>query len=140
MGFLNSRDQINTGKFFRPVITLERVIIKPGNWRIGTRYYEDKNEVRDRATDTLRLTSFIQNKTSIYLKNDPAGNTYFYAAFNQERPKIPKQNQFELSERVTEWDVSGHLHQWENFKMEYTLKHRETDNLLSQPEVRTSNL
>lgn len=137
---LESRDNLNAGKFFRPAINLERVVIKKGDWRIGTGFFEDKNEVRDRQNDTLKSNSFIQNKLTAYVKNDIASNTHLYISYNEERPKLAVQNQFRLTEKVSEWNAGGHFHQWKNIKLEYMLKHRDVNPVLTQTENRSKNL
>lgn len=140
MGVLSAADLVNKSQFLRPTFLIERTLLKQSNVRAGVRYFEDKNEVRDRTIDTLRAISFIQNKMSLYVKNDPLADVFFLASFNQERPKLPVNNGFQLSEKVSEWNFNGHFHQWQNIKMEYTIKHRSVDPLIINPENKSSNL
>lgn len=140
IGVMDARDQSNKTSFIRPVISLEKIILQKGSWRLGGRYFEDRNEVRDRIADTLRMPSFIENKTSLYIRNDPGANTYFYLEYIRERPQLAIENQFSITEKVSEWRAGGHLHQWKDFKMEYVIKHRDVDPLLAPAQGRTRNL
>ncbi|HZV69180.1 MAG TPA: hypothetical protein VFG10_06530 [Saprospiraceae bacterium] len=140
LGFLDANDMVNTSRFFRPTITLERVIRKSGDWRAGATYFEDRNEVRNVNNHELSLNSFIQNQMSVYIKNNIDENTHLFFRYKIERPKIPFQNQLKQSENVNEWNMEGHFHQWKNFKMEYTIKHRNVESILISPGSHSSNL
>ncbi len=129
---LDARDASRTTNFFRPTLQIERLIRKEGGWRIGTIYFEDRNEIKNNQNDTLLTGSFVQNKYSAYIKNDPEANTFFQLTYNQERPRIAFDNELVLSESVSEWNLAGHLHQWKNLKLEYSVKHRDAEPLLGQ--------
>lgn len=126
---LYAQDNINLTQFFRPSFTIERVIAKEGDWRIGTTFFEDRNSVRDVFTDTLKLNSFIQNRYSAFIKNDPLSLVFFQLGYHHEEPKIARKNQFIISEKVNEWNLGGHLHQWENLKIDYIVRHRDAEPL-----------
>ncbi|MDQ3141874.1 MAG: hypothetical protein M3Q56_06465, partial [Bacteroidota bacterium] len=138
--YLEAKDYLNATSFIRPSFSVERVIIKKGNWRIGTNYFQDRNEVRDHLNDTLRQNSFIQNRMSVFLRNDEDSKTYVQLSYHQERPKLAFGNRFVLSEKVREWNLNGHLHQWENVKLEYTIRHRDAEPLIESVGKRSINL
>ena len=140
MGLLEAKSLLYNTRFLRPAINLERVVIKKGNWRLGWSYFEDRNETRDKISDTLSPVSFIQDKMSFYIKNDPEANTYLYGGYSKETPKIPKGNQFEILEKAAEWNVGGHFHQWKDFKLGYTIKQRDVESFNPQNPERSSNL
>src|SRR5688500_5492509 len=140
MGLLDAKSSLYNTRFLRPVINLERVVIKKGNWRLGWSYFEDRNETRDKVSDTLSPVSFIQDKMSFYMKNDPEANTYLYGGYSRETPKIPKGNQFDILEKAAEWNVGGHFHKWKDFKLGYTIKQRDVESFNPQNPERSSNL
>ncbi len=140
LGILDAKDEMNKSRFFRPTFKLERVIRKAGDWRLGMNYFQDRNEVRNVLNDDLSPSSFVENEVSLYLKNNIDENTHFYLSYNRERPEIPILNQLTLSEKVNEWSLGGHLHQWEKFKMEYTIKHRDVEPLITSIGTRSRNL
>jgi len=140
LDILDAKDVMNKSRFFRPTFNLERVIRKNGDWRLGMNYFQDRNEVRSVLNDDLSPFSFVENEVSLYLKNNVDENTHFYLSYNLERPKIPVLNQLTPSEKVNEWNLGGHLHQWKNFKMEYTIKHRDVEPLVSSIGTRSRNL
>jgi hypothetical protein len=49
-------------------------------------------------------------------------------------------NELIVSEKVKEWNLSGHLYQWRNFKVEYTVKHRDAESMLPANQSRSKNL
>ncbi len=140
VSLLEAKDFLNTTKFVRPSFTVERVVLKEGDWRLGTSYFEDRNEVRDKGNDSLRFNSFIQNRFSAYIRNNPEALTHLQLGFHQERPKLVSGNQFVLSEKVSEWNLSGHFHQLENLKLDYTVRHRDAEPLLQDAGNRNINL
>ena len=140
VGVMNGKDAVNKSEFFRPNLILERVVRKSGDWRLGVKYFQDHNEVRNNISDALSPSSFVDNELSFYLKNDPEENTYFFMSYNLERPKLPFNNLLTLSEKVIEWNFGGHLYQLKDFKMDYTLKHRNVEPLLTAPGTKVQNL
>ncbi len=140
LNILNAEDDVHKSRFLRPSINLERVIRKTGDWRLGIKYFEDRNEVRNVFNHDLALNSFIQNQMSFYINNNIDDNTHFVISYNIEQPKIPFQNQLKSIEKVKEWNFEGHFHQWKHFKMEYTIKNRNVESLVSPPGNRSRNL
>ncbi|MEP6793427.1 MAG: hypothetical protein ABJB16_03810, partial [Saprospiraceae bacterium] len=140
IGILNAEDKLNKSRFIRPSINLERVIRKSGNWRLGIKYFEDKNEVRGVSNHDLSLSSFIQNQMSFYLKNNIEENTHLFLSYILEQPKIPYLNQLKTSEKVNEWNVEGHFDQFKYFKLAYTIKNRNVESLINAPANRSRNL
>ncbi len=140
IGILDAEDDVNKSRFIRPNLNLERVIRKTGDWRTGIKYFEDRNEVRSVSNHDLALNSFIQNQMSFYLKNDFNDNTYLFISYNIERPKIPYLNQLKSSEKVNEWNIEGHFHEMNHLKIEYILKNRNVESILTTPNRRSRNL
>ncbi len=140
VSMLDAKDFLNTTKFIRPSFSIERVVLKEGDWRLGTTFFEDRNEVRDKSNDSLRFNSFIQNRYSAYIRNNPEAKTHVQLGFHQERPKLVSGNKFVLSEKVREWNLIGHFHQLENLKLDYTVRHRDAEPLLQDAGNRSINL
>ncbi|MFZ1675885.1 MAG: hypothetical protein WAT91_01350 [Saprospiraceae bacterium] len=140
IGILDAGDNVNKSRFFRPNVNLERVIRKNGDWRLGVKYFEDRNEVSNVSNHDLALNSFVQNQMSFYFKNDINDNTHLFISYNIERPKIPYLNQLKSSEKVNEWNIEGHFHEWKYLKMDYTVKNRNVESLLSSAGSRNRNL
>lgn len=137
---LNAEDNVNKSRFLRPTINLERVIRKPGDWRLGVKHFEDRNEMRNVSNHDLALNSFIQNQMSFYIKNNIDENMHVFISYNLENPKIPYQSQLKTSEKVNEWNIEGHFHQWKHLKMEYTIKNRNVESIITSPGIRHRNL
>ncbi len=137
---MNAKDALSTSKFLRPNLNLEKVVRKAGDWRLGMKYFQDQNEVRNLSDHVLNPTSFVDNELSFYLKNNIEENTNVYLSYIIERPKMPVGNQLMPSEKVNEWNLGGHFYQWKDFKMEYTLKQRDVQPLISSTDAKASNL
>ena len=73
------------GVFFRPTLDLSKQLKNLNNYRIGFRYAEEQNTVRDKSTDTLTPSAFYFDSYSVYVKSDEAkknryGITFFTRA------------------------------------------------------------
>jgi hypothetical protein len=73
------------GVFFRPTIDLSKQFKQLKNYRIGFRYAEEQNDVRDKTTDTIAPTGFSFDSYSVYLRSDETkknryGITFFTRA------------------------------------------------------------
>ncbi len=58
------------GVFFRPTIDISKQFKKIKNYRLGFRYAEEQNAVRDKSTDTLSPIAFSFDSYSVYLRSD----------------------------------------------------------------------
>ena len=61
---------LDRGLFFRPTIDISKQFKKLKNYRLGFRYAEEQNTVRDKATDTLTPSAFSFDSYSVYLRSD----------------------------------------------------------------------
>ena len=61
---------LDRGLFFRPTIDISKQFKKLKNYRLGFRYAEEQNTVRDKATDTLAPSAFSFDSYSVYLRSD----------------------------------------------------------------------
>lgn len=120
---LNTKDIFHTTSFFRPSFNIIYKILSNG-LSIGGQYYEDINSIRSIANDSLLPSSFIQNKMSLYLENDPKELNHIHFSYAHERPKMAFGNDFRLSEIANEWAVTGKYTSTKNLQLHYTIRHR----------------
>ncbi len=75
-------DAVNEkGVFFRPTIDLSRQFKSLKNYRMGLRYAEEQNTVRDKSTDTIAPTAFSFDSYSVYIKSDEAKKNRYGITF-----------------------------------------------------------
>ncbi|MGZ8559154.1 MAG: hypothetical protein ACXWWC_12505 [Chitinophagaceae bacterium] len=75
-------DAFNTkGIFLRPTIDLSKQFKKMKNYRLGVRYAEEQNNVRDKATDTISPAAFSFDSYSVYIKSDEAKKNRYGITF-----------------------------------------------------------
>lgn len=87
------------GSFLRPVVDVSRVFKQLSSVRIGTRYTLEKNEVRDRNTDTLSVTSFAFDTYSAYLRTDEAKKNRYTLTLFTRSDKYPDQHSLKRGDR-----------------------------------------
>ncbi|MDQ6609074.1 MAG: hypothetical protein M3Y85_04560 [Bacteroidota bacterium] len=81
--------QNNKGSFIRPVIDMSRLFKKMSSIRLGFRYALEKNEIRNKTTDTISPLSFSFDTYSAYLKSDEAKNNKWGLTFFTRSDKYP---------------------------------------------------
>ena len=75
----NAREK---GYFFRPSVDISKQFPKLRNYSVGTSYRVEHNELHNRITDSVSITSFAFETFQVYLKSSPSkqnrwGITYF---------------------------------------------------------------
>lgn len=74
----------NRGFFFRPTLDLSKQLKKVANLRLGLRYAQEQNTVRDKSTDTLTYNAFSFDTYSFYLRSDESKlNRYGFTFFTR---------------------------------------------------------
>lgn len=58
------------GIFFRPTLDISKQFKKLNNHKLGFRYAEEQNSVREKSSDTLTPTAFSFDSYSVYLQSD----------------------------------------------------------------------
>ena len=72
------------GSFFRPTIDIGKQLKKLDDWKLGFRYMQEHNEVRNKATDTISPLAFSFDTYSAYLKsNQTKKNRYGITFFTR---------------------------------------------------------
>ena len=69
------------GNFWRPTIDLSKQFKSLKNHKLGFRYAEEKNTVRDKETDTITPQAFFFDSYSVYLKSDEAKKNRYGITF-----------------------------------------------------------
>ena len=69
------------GIFFRPTIDLSKQFKRLKNYRLGFRYAEEQNTVKDKGTDTLTPSGFSFDSYSVYIRSDEAKKNRYAITF-----------------------------------------------------------
>lgn len=69
------------GIFLRPTIDLSKQFKNLKNYRLGFRYAEEQNSVKDKSTDTLAPSAFSFDSYSVYIKSDEAKKNHYGVTF-----------------------------------------------------------
>jgi hypothetical protein len=84
---------LQSGNFFRPVIDISKEFKELHFVRLGAKYTLEKNEIRDKQTDSLLLTSFSFNTYTAYLKTDQRKKNKYALNFYTRANRYPVQKQ-----------------------------------------------
>jgi hypothetical protein len=87
------------GSFFRPVVDISKEFTSLRNIRLGARYAMEKNEVRDRSTDTLSYNSFAFDTYTAYLKTDQRKKNKYGLNFTSRSDRYPVSKDFVQSDK-----------------------------------------
>ena len=79
---ITSFDSLNNkGTFWRPTIDLSKQLKRIKNYRLGFRYAEEQNTVRDKVTDSITPAAFSFDSYSVYLRSDEAKKNRYGLTF-----------------------------------------------------------
>lgn len=77
------------GYFLKPQLDISKQFKNWHNFILGASYGFEHNEVSDRITDSLHLTSFAFETLSAFIKSDPAKNNNWSIIYSARSNKIP---------------------------------------------------
>ncbi|RYY55387.1 MAG: hypothetical protein EOO09_10695 [Chitinophagaceae bacterium] len=80
---------LDKGTFFRPTLDLSKQLKELKNLRLGFRYAQEKNEVRNRNTDTISNVAFSFDTYTAYLKTDESKLNRYGITFFTRSDKYP---------------------------------------------------
>lgn len=125
---------LDKGSFLRPVIDMSKELKQMRSMRIGLRYALEKNEVRNKQTDSLSLTSFSFDTYTAYLKSDEAKKNKWGINFFTRADKYPASKQLIKGDRSYNMNVQAELlrnpkHQ---FLFNATYRILKVDNIISK--------
>lgn len=69
------------GVFFRPTFDMSKQFKKLKNYRLGFRYAEEQNTVKEKTTDTLSPSGFSFDSYSVYIKSDESKKNNYGITF-----------------------------------------------------------
>ncbi|WP_018627839.1 hypothetical protein [Niabella aurantiaca] len=90
---------LDKGSFLRPVLDISKKMPALGNWSIGARYALERNENRNKATDTLNATAFSFNTYTFFIKSDEAKQNRYGVSFYTREDQYPVQRDLVKGDR-----------------------------------------
>lgn len=100
---------LDKGSFLRPVLDMSKELKQVRSMRIGFRYALEKNEVRNKQTDSLSLTSFSFDTYTAYLRSDEAKKNKWGLNFFTRADKYPSLKQLVKGDRSYNMNVQAEL-------------------------------
>ncbi|RYY60532.1 MAG: hypothetical protein EOO05_09600 [Chitinophagaceae bacterium] len=85
----NFTSSLDKGAFFRPTFDLSKQLKDLKNIRLGVRYAQERNDVRNRAEDTLTRVAFAFDTYTAYLKTDETKENRYGITFFTRADKYP---------------------------------------------------
>ncbi len=85
----NFKTHADKGYFLRPTVDISKQFKKLSNWQAGVRYAQERNEVRNKTTDTITPLSFSFDIYTAYIKSDPAKRNRYGVNFYTRADSYP---------------------------------------------------
>ena len=99
----------NQGVFWRPTIDLSKQFKRMKNYRVGVRYSEEQNTVRDKATDSITPQAFSFDSYSVYMKSDEAKKNRYGVTFFTRSDKYAFGKSFVRGDRSLNLNLQAEL-------------------------------
>lgn len=97
------------GVFWRPTIDLSKQLKQFKNHRLGFRYAEERNTVREKETDTIMPQAFFFDTYSVYLKSDEAKKNRYGITFFTRSDKYAEGKNFVRGDRSLNLNLQTEL-------------------------------
>ncbi|MDB5245979.1 MAG: hypothetical protein JWQ40_373 [Segetibacter sp.] len=100
----NINSRITKGYFIRPFIDASKVFTRLNNYVLGASYATERNEIRDRKTDSVSAVSFAFTTLSAYIRSNQAKDNRWSVTYFTRSDKIPdskKLSQINRSHNIT---------------------------------------
>jgi len=89
LALTNYNASLRKGSFVKPVLDISKELKKLNDYRVGIRYALEKNESRDKATDTLTPISFTFDTYTAYIKSSEKKKNRYGITFFTRSDKYP---------------------------------------------------
>lgn len=99
----------NQGIFWRPTFDLSKQFKRIKNYRVGVRYAEEQNTVRDKVTDSIVPQAFSFDSYSVYLKSDEAKKNRYGVTFFTRSDKYAYGKSFIRGDRSLNLNLQAEL-------------------------------
>lgn len=97
------------GTFWRPTIDLSKQLKQFKNHRLGFRYAEERNTVKNKSTDTITPQAFFFDSYSVYLKSDEAKKNRYGITFFSRSDKYAVEKNFIRGDRSLNLNLQTEL-------------------------------
>jgi len=97
------------GAFLRPTIDFSKQLKRMNNWRLGLRYELQKNEIRNKFSDTLTPVAFSFDSYSAYLRSNEGKKNKVGVTFFTRSDKYPVNKDFVRGDRSLNLNLQTEL-------------------------------
>lgn len=99
LSFTRSSSTVETGSFFRPILDVSKTFKRLGNYIAGSTYSVEKNEIRNRVTDSISAASFDFNILQFYLKSPDKNRNKWGVSWFTRTDRYPVGKSLGLADR-----------------------------------------
>ena len=124
---LNAKDTFQTSQFLRPTAYVEYNLSKLMNTYIGGKYEVEKNELRNKATDTLLPTAFHFDIATAYIRTSDQQPTRWNLTYFTRKDRIARENKFLAQNRSHNVELKLGLNKWKNHNINFTGTYRQLE-------------
>lgn len=124
---LQSTDTFHRSQYIRPSFYAEYKLPRLMNTFIGGKYAVEKNELREKQTDTLLPTSFFFDITTAYIRTSDQQPTRWNLNYFVRKDRLVLNNQFYNLDRSHNVELKLGLNKWKNHSINFTGTYRQLD-------------
>lgn len=115
------------GAFFRPVIDVSKQLKQFHFLKVGARYALEKNEVKDKQTDSTTNSSFSFDTYSAYIKTDESKKNRYALTFFTRADKYPFDKTLAKGDRSYNINLQAQLTKSEHHQLLFNTTFRQLD-------------
>ncbi len=96
ISYLSSEGKTQSSEFIRPIVEASKSFARLRGWKIGGRYEQEINKIRNNDTDTLLNSSFVYNDWRIYISTADTARDKIRFEYIRRLEFFPKNNDLRL--------------------------------------------
>ncbi|MEI7735704.1 MAG: hypothetical protein WCI49_09560 [Ferruginibacter sp.] len=120
----NSNTATEQGYYLRPTLDVSREMAALKKMQIGLRYSGEKNELRNKATDTLTGLSFAFNTWQAYIKSDPSKLNKWGIAYYTRNDLLPVKTLLQKADKSDNYNFFTEIRKNENRQLAVNITYR----------------
>jgi hypothetical protein len=120
----NTNTATEQGYYFRPTFDVSRALAALKKMQIGFRYSGEKNELRNKVTDTLTPLSFAFNTWQAYMKSDPSKLNKWGVSYFTRNDLLPAKSLLQKADKSDNFNFFTEIRKNENRQLALNITYR----------------
>lgn len=122
--FMQQKSTSYVGNFFRPTLHVEKQFKKLASLTLGSKFFAEKNAIRDAISDTLTKAAFSFDVLNVYIRTKEAAKNHTILEYTHRNDRFAKNNNFMQATDGHTISLQSKIESIKNQTIQLTATHR----------------